>query len=86
MSSMQELAARLHAQVCQSRWWSTDCQSASGGAHARKEFSPIARAALGSGDPAGFLHTRFCDALLDSTFGACPDEVEHTAAFADLLR
>lgn len=71
-----ELATVLHAARCQALWWSQDCRSEFGGRHAREQWRPIARAALGAPDPAAVIHEHTCDPHLDPCH-SCPDVPGH---------
>ena len=74
----------LHAHVCQSRWWSEECQREDGGRHARETMRPTVMEALKSDGPIAYLHDHICDAHLDPTT-RCPDPPAHIAHVARII-
>lgn len=73
------LTTLLHDQRCHSHQ-SSPC----GTTHVRLH-RPTATKVLRSDDPARTLHEDVCDAVLDRTFGACPEEDRHIAFLANWL-
>lgn len=80
--------AALHADICQSMWWSEDCRRPDGGRHARETARPVIVEALRQSEktPAEYVHDKVCHAMLDGAVqGGCPARERHIAVIAERL-